>query len=141
MMEEVKPEQDYINKLNEYDRVANALPKNYDRLIYEIDHFLFGAQMLFEIGTELVIIANELVKTALKGYEFELSQQINKLKHENTSVSILKDMAKAACQKEKNELYDMENLQSKARLLREMAHEKLQTYKKIKHDNINERNS
>ena len=123
----------------EYEKLIEKLPRDSHTLLTQIDVYIFGAMKILELTTEMYILAKEYLVNSTINYESEYSREIRNLKKDNTQVSIIKDLAKANQNELRALLYGAEFLKERAGLLRDIAIERLNTYKKIKSDNVNER--
>ena len=128
----------YNAQLKELGMIENELPQTYINLIALLDKNIFIAENGFDLATKIYITAKDIVKEAMIKHESILSEKLNMYKGQGIKTG-LRDYAKADCSKEKISLLRAENLESKAGLLRSIWLEKLNTYKKIKSSNVNER--
>jgi len=129
----------YNEKIAELDTLEKAFPLEYLQLIAQIDRFIFGANEAYHIATQAQIIAKDIVKGATVIYNMKYFEEIRRLQEIKSPSSTLKELARAHSSDEKKELVDAENLDTIASLLRADCSERLNTYKKIKDGNSNER--
>lgn len=127
---------DYVNKIKELDAYTKSFPKKYFDLYTKIDQYIYGAQQGFEIASEAYIIASELYTKELALYTLELSNIYNHLRENGNPVSSIKEDAKMQCINNYKVLIEAENIKDKAKIIREIWSEKLNTLKKIKTDPI-----
>jgi hypothetical protein len=134
-------EEDLLAKKQEYQKelklIEDNLPSTYHDLLTNIDMYIFGAQKGFDIATKLVIICSGI--EVQKKNAFKKAWALAFLDAKDTAPSVKDHEAKA---KSVNEAADMHLAEAKSKaadLIREQFLEKLNTYKKIKSDNINMR--
>lgn len=129
----------YNEKIVELDTIKNGFPLEYIQLIAQIDRFIFGASQAYHIATQAQIIAKDILKTVRKTYELKYFREIIQLKEDRSPSTTLKELARAYSGIEKKELIDAEHIDIVAGILRGDCSERLNTYKKIKDGNSNER--
>lgn len=129
----------YNEKIRKLDLIEKEFPLEYIELIAEIDRFIFGANKGYHLSTQAQIIAKDILNEAQNRYNLKYFSEIRGLKAEKAPSTILKELARANCSKEKEELNDAENIDIISGILRADWQEKLNTYKKIKDGNRNER--
>lgn len=134
-------EEQLIAKKAEYQRETNKiednLPKTYHDLLTNIDMYIFGAQKGFDIATKMVIICSSLETMKKNAYKKAWATAF--LGAKDVAPSVKDHEAKALAVDAAMEMHIAESQAKAADLIRNQFLEKLNTYKKIKSDNINMR--
>jgi hypothetical protein len=123
-------------KLAQYD---NAFPSNIHDALTQVDRWIFGSQQGIEIATKLYLLACDTYAQARISYETKMASELLAEKKEGTKATLIKDVVKSNCVDVHLELIKAENIKNRYSILRQTWVEKLNTYKKLKDQNSNER--
>ena len=123
----------------EIEKVEASLPHTYNDLIQQIDRFIFGAQKGFDLCTELLCLCfeNRAAHLILHKKAFKLAY--NTAEQNNLAATSRKEYANANSIDEECNLILADTKVDVARFKRDRFIERLNSFKKIKGENINAR--
>jgi hypothetical protein len=123
----------------ELEKITNGMPETHHDLVTGIDRYIFGAQKGFELSSALYTLALDNECSCRIEYEKEYAKNLMQAKQEAIQITILDKYAKSKTVDKYTALISAENITKRTAVIRMTWIEKLNSYKKIKSDNINEK--
>jgi hypothetical protein len=125
--------------LDDIEKITNYLPRSHDDLIKQIDRFIFGAQTGFDLITEYTALCFNKKSEFSTLYKRVLSSKYLEAENKNIAPTARKEYATMHSVDAEISMLKAENELRIARMRRDQWIERLNSYKKIKGDNINMR--
>ena len=138
-MEYLSNEKKLEVKEKELENIKKNMPKLYHDCITKIDMYIFGAQKGFTIATEIFVIQSQALSIALQSYKKSKAHAYIEAQENKLPATSRNDYAKAKAVKYECIKIEAETNKECARYQREEWLELLNTFKKIKADNVNVR--